>query len=551
MSRTLQLKTRLAIAGSLLIATTVVTGVWSVTSFRRVSRVVGETVTANERLTESTATLAGTLEREDDAMLLVHSDPDKGKAELVRQRAVVAAALAKVVGELDEQDVEVRLSADVDAYQAAIDELVAGEPAVDARARYHDVVNPLLRRAVSTTNEIRDQHFRSSQLVAEWAATQATQSMQIVAMISVGALILLVLIGVHFVRVVIMPLSETTRAVEAIRRGDFTARVSTRRDDELGRLAGGLNRMADELAEFRRTNIGEVIAAKETLEATLEALPDAVLVIDGERKVSAANPRATDALGNTRERALDQLPLPDPRPPVAPWTDVLTKGHRALRSMRRGDLTSCRSGTARCRCSDVTRGSTRWARPVASDLRTPLTTMRMTLSMLQSERAASRRRPRGCRDRDGRYVSCRVDDSTSRGSRPANAAQWTRVSLAISSSSERRIALHALRTLTLEVEHDHSMQAMTLSMVISNLLTNACRPAAGLFARSAHRPSTLVVEYRERVFDGSSRIDPKARHRLVDEFLVHGARSVARPIGGARFVATVLSAGHDQCRCRP
>ena len=38
--------------------------------------------------------------------------------------------------------------------------------------------------------------------------------------------------------------------------------------------------MAEDLAEFRRTNISEVVRAKNTLEATLEALPDAVVLLD-------------------------------------------------------------------------------------------------------------------------------------------------------------------------------------------------------------------------------------------------------------------------------
>ena len=38
--------------------------------------------------------------------------------------------------------------------------------------------------------------------------------------------------------------------------------------------------MAEDLAEFRRTNVGEVVRAKNTLEATLEALPDAVVLLD-------------------------------------------------------------------------------------------------------------------------------------------------------------------------------------------------------------------------------------------------------------------------------
>ena len=82
----MQTTTRLAIAGSLLIATTVVTGVWSITAFRRVSNVVGQTVRDNERVTDATTKLTGALEREDDALLLVLRGSQAGATELARQR---------------------------------------------------------------------------------------------------------------------------------------------------------------------------------------------------------------------------------------------------------------------------------------------------------------------------------------------------------------------------------------------------------------------------------------------------------------------------------
>ena len=67
--------------------------------------------------------------------------------------------------------------------------------------------------------------------------------------------------------------------MEALRTGDFDRRAQVTSADELGELAAGFNRMAEALAEFRRSNLGEVLRAKDTLEATVAALPDAVMVI--------------------------------------------------------------------------------------------------------------------------------------------------------------------------------------------------------------------------------------------------------------------------------
>ena len=86
MTRTPQLRTRLAIAGLLLIATTVAAGVWSVVAFRRVSAVVSDTVTANQRITDTTSTLSQALEREDDAVVLVLNNSAAGRRELVEER---------------------------------------------------------------------------------------------------------------------------------------------------------------------------------------------------------------------------------------------------------------------------------------------------------------------------------------------------------------------------------------------------------------------------------------------------------------------------------
>jgi NtrC-family two-component system sensor histidine kinase KinB len=54
--------------------------------------------------------------------------------------------------------------------------------------------------------------------------------------------------------------------------------------------------MADALADFRRSNINEVLQAKETPEATIAALPDAVVVIDPEGRIVTLNPLARSVI---------------------------------------------------------------------------------------------------------------------------------------------------------------------------------------------------------------------------------------------------------------
>ena len=78
-------------------------------------------------------------------------------------------------------------------------------------------------------------------------------------------------------------------ALDALRQGDFDRRVPAAGVDELARLGEGFNRLAENLAEYRRSSLGDLLAAKQTLEATLNALPDAVIVLDPAGGVAALN----------------------------------------------------------------------------------------------------------------------------------------------------------------------------------------------------------------------------------------------------------------------
>jgi NtrC-family two-component system sensor histidine kinase KinB len=113
---------------------------------------------------------------------------------------------------------------------------------------------------------------------------------------------------------------ELTASVEAIRQGDFDRRVPEPSADELGQLAAGFNRMAETLGEYRRSSLGELLTAKATLESTLDALPDAVLVIAPDGTLAALNPPASEILEATKSaqaQRLADLPFgPEHRPAI-------------------------------------------------------------------------------------------------------------------------------------------------------------------------------------------------------------------------------------------
>src|SRR5262249_50286127 len=160
----------------------------------------------------------------------------------------------------------------------------------DSLKRYHEQVNPLLRRAVQVCGEIREQNFASMRHAGVRARDEARAALRIVITASLAALVMATAVAVWLARSVVRPVHRLSSSVEALRLGDFEQRVALTSEDELGRLADGFNRMAEALAEYRRSSLGELIAAKTTLESTLDALPDAVFVIAPDGSFAALNP---------------------------------------------------------------------------------------------------------------------------------------------------------------------------------------------------------------------------------------------------------------------
>jgi NtrC-family two-component system sensor histidine kinase KinB len=308
-----RLRLRFMVAAGLLVLTTVTASVWTFFALTRLSGVVTETVQQSESVTAVTSRLAGALEREDDAVLLILAGDDRGSQVLAGERLVVDKAVSDlfdVLGPEDERELASPLQTELRAYRQASDGVVSGALEREALVQYHQKANPVLRRAVALTTTIRDRHFELARGAVAGARDEAAAARRAVLVITLAALIIAVAVAWHLTRTVVGPVRRLTEGANAIRGGNFSGRIDVASRDELGELAGAFNQMAEDLSEFRRTNISEVVRAKNTLEATLEALPDAVVLLDGAGQVQSMNRAAVNALASAgvhEPRRLDDL----------------------------------------------------------------------------------------------------------------------------------------------------------------------------------------------------------------------------------------------------
>jgi NtrC-family two-component system sensor histidine kinase KinB len=325
------LRTRFLVAGCVLVAATVGCGAWSAWTFLHLSSVVGETLKDSEETVDLSVALSDAIEREDDALLLfLAGKEDAAMAALDTQRRRFDAAYVQIMP-LMHDDAEKQAAADlrrhVDAYRKLGDDLRQTVGSAEARYdAYHQHVNPALRQAVADCAQIRALNFGEMKQAGVQARTEARRSTMIVALVSLAALALSAAVTVRLAQAVLVPIRELARSVEAIRRDDLQYRVPVRSEDELGQLAEGFNRMVETLQEYRNSSLGELLLAKATLEATLAALPDAVVVVNPDGQIASKNPLADDllhALGGGSAKDIRELPV---RPAVVATVEAVLRG---------------------------------------------------------------------------------------------------------------------------------------------------------------------------------------------------------------------------------
>jgi NtrC-family two-component system sensor histidine kinase KinB len=311
------LQTRFLLAGGFLVLITVAGGAWSALTLARISAEVGETFRQSQETIDLTASLQDMLEREDDALLLALSGKIRNaRSGVAQQRQDFDESYARLVARLsnaEELDAARDLQEHAHSYRLVGDALLRQAAQPGAREIYHNQVNPALRRAGADCARIRKLNFQAMQQVGVEARSAARRATGIVAGIALIALGLSTLTMVRLAQVILRPIRELMHSVEAIRRDDFKHRVRVETEDELGQLAVGFNRMAESLGEYRESSLGELLLAKATSEATLAALPDAVIVVDPDGQIVSKNPLALavlKAINGDRAERLQEIPLP-------------------------------------------------------------------------------------------------------------------------------------------------------------------------------------------------------------------------------------------------
>ena len=178
------------------------------------------------------------------------------------------------------------------AWRAYADAIRAGLPASDYEA--HRARSEALRSRVGEILVLNRTAMREKSSRAE--RESRTLALVLVTATLAASLLAIAASGL-LLRQSLLPLRTLARAVERMSNGDFDARIRVRGADEVSSLATSFNTMAEHIAGYRRSSLGELVAANERLTSVMNGLADAVVVYELDGSVRTHNGLAEALLG--------------------------------------------------------------------------------------------------------------------------------------------------------------------------------------------------------------------------------------------------------------
>ncbi len=411
------LRTRLLVAQAPLALALAAVAVLSVVTSTTLGRAGERILTDNYRSVLAAQRMKESIERLDSgALFVVIGERDRGLALAKEHRPAFERELQveeRNITEPGEGAAAAALRAAWTDYQGAYDRFL-GAPEQQLQALYLEALQPGFSRVKTAADDIlamnQDAMVLKSTKVrreSEWVETAVVSAV-------LASLVLGLLASAVLTSRALRPLAVLGQSVRRLGQGDYAARVRVTDGggSEIAQLAHDFNAMAESLQRYRDSSLGELLEAQLAAQATIDSLPDPVLVFDAAGRVANANRAAEQVLGirgadgtlaaappavrERIERIRDEVLAGAPTVQPRGFEDALvvesSDGNRAL--LPRANPVSSDEGQllgATVVLQDVTRIrrfdelKDDLVATVAHEFRTPLTSLRMAIHLLAEQ----------------------------------------------------------------------------------------------------------------------------------------------------------------------
>jgi nitrogen fixation/metabolism regulation signal transduction histidine kinase len=157
---------------------------------------------------------------------------------------------------------------------------------------YFTVLEPVFNRLRARCDSLLHLNQEAMRARPEAAAGVARRWFLLTLAIAGSLVVAGLLFAVLLSRNIVHPVHALTATMAKITGGDLNARAEILSHDEIGLPAVEFNRMAEHMRQLRRSDLGKLLVAQQTTEATIDSLYDPVLVTEARGCVTKLNPAA-------------------------------------------------------------------------------------------------------------------------------------------------------------------------------------------------------------------------------------------------------------------
>jgi signal transduction histidine kinase len=291
------LRTKLLIGLTPLLALMVGLGVWSIVMFSRLGGNIEVIMRENYRSVLAAQNMKESLERMDSAALFAISGRDdlahkqfaenreKFETNLkIEQNNITLPGEQELADELTRL-YRVYLRQTQDFYSRP-----TGSP--DRPNLYFTELLQTFNLIKREADAILDINQRNMEAERDRARNAATSAIRLMVLALLGTGVVATGATVVLSKSILEPIRAVTRAARAMAKGDYDQVVPASTRDELGELALAFNTMARRIREFQQAGTARLLRAQQTAQATIDSIPDPVVVVDTDGAVERANPAA-------------------------------------------------------------------------------------------------------------------------------------------------------------------------------------------------------------------------------------------------------------------
>jgi NtrC-family two-component system sensor histidine kinase KinB len=188
-------------------------------------------------------------------------------------------------------------------YGAAYRRFVTATDHAVLETAYFKTMNPLFVATKDAANRILDLNQDAMVRKRDQARRAAERSNAIMIATALLASLIGLVASTVLTNRILRPLSVLRQTARRLGEGDMEVRAKVSRQDEIGTLARDFNLMADRLAQYRHSSLGELLQAQQQAQAAIDSLPDPVLIFDLEGRLLSGNRAAERILRVSVEEA--------------------------------------------------------------------------------------------------------------------------------------------------------------------------------------------------------------------------------------------------------